>query len=149
MDAPDDITVLSLDDSWTYKTVLLADLISRKVSTVLHEVSDLNLSQWRVMIAVADQPGRTASAVVDLTPMDKGIVSRAVRTLVEKEIIERRSSKEDGRLSHLFLTASGQVLYSKIVKAMDQGGASGRQLLTRQQQTDLTALLDEAITKYR
>lgn len=149
MDAPDDIAVLSLDDSWTYKTVLLADLISRKVSTVLHEVSDLNLSQWRVMIAVADQPGRTASAVVDLTPMDKGIVSRAVRTLVEKEIIERRSSKEDGRLSHLFLTTSGQTLYSKIVKAMDQGGASGRQLLTRQQQTDLMVLLDEAITKYR
>ncbi|MEM1036782.1 MAG: MarR family winged helix-turn-helix transcriptional regulator [Pseudomonadota bacterium] len=149
MDAPDDITVLSLDDSWTYKTVLLADLISRKVSTVLHEFSDLNLSQWRVMIAVADQPGRTASAVVDLTPMDKGIVSRAVRTLVEKEIIERRSSKEDGRLSHLFLTTSGQTLYSEIVKAMDQGGASGRQLLTRQQQTDLMAVLDEAITKYR
>lgn len=149
MDASDDIAVLSLDDSWTYKTVLLADLISRKVSAVLQDVSDLNLSQWRVMIAVADKPGRTARDVVDLTPMDKGIVSRAVRTLVEKEIIERRSSKQDGRLSHLFLTGSGLTLYSKIARAMVESGASGRKVLNSAQENQLKSVLDDAIIKYR
>lgn len=140
--------ILRLEGSWIYKTVVLADSISKKVDDVVHQVSGLNLSQWRVMAALADRPGRTARDVVDVTPMDKGIVSRAVRTLVEKEIVERKSSREDGRLSLLFLTSTGEALYREIVVAMDENGASGRHSVNKKAQEELIAALDTVINQY-
>lgn len=148
MSKPDGAPVLSLEDSWIYKTVVLADIISRKVSAVVQETSGLNISQWRVMAALADEPGRTARDVVRVTPMDKGIVSRAVSMLVENEIVERRSSRDDGRLSHLFLTSSGEALYRKIVVQMDSCGASGRQSVSDAAQKKLIAALDAVISQY-
>lgn len=144
-----DSPVLKLEGSWIYKTVVLADLISRKAAQVVQDTSGLNLSQWRVMAALADQPGRTARDVVRVTPMDKGIVSRAVRTLVEKEIVKRTSSRNDGRLSHLHLTKSGEALYQTIVAAMDKSGASGRHSVSKEAQARLIAALDTVIDQYK
>lgn len=141
-------SVLKLDDSWIYKTIVLANLISRQVASTVQVVSGLNLSQWRVMAALADNPGRTASEVVDVTPMDKGIVSRAVKTLVNEKIVERRASEDDGRLSHLFLTTKGKSLYQKIVDEMDQNGTSGRNSIDSDVQTSLLSALDRTIQQY-
>ncbi len=71
----------------------------------------LNLSQWRVMAAVAEVPGRTSVEVVTVTPMDKGIVSRATKALLSMGLLRREASQLDGRISHLFLTDDGIELY--------------------------------------
>ncbi|WP_265571481.1 MarR family winged helix-turn-helix transcriptional regulator [Sphingomicrobium nitratireducens] len=97
-----------------YQLVLLADLVSRRIATVVKRREGLNLSHWRVMAAVAEVPGRTAREVVAVTPMDKGIVSRAVKSLIEKGLVERRASDSDGRLGHLHLTTRGEAAYASI-----------------------------------
>jgi len=66
------------------------------------------------MAAVAERPGRTANEVVAITPMDKGIVSRAVKALLDKGMLARKASNEDGRLGHLFLTARGEKKYAAL-----------------------------------
>ncbi|MCI5045478.1 MAG: MarR family winged helix-turn-helix transcriptional regulator, partial [Aquisalinus sp.] len=45
---------------------------------------------------------------------DKGIVSRAVKTLIDLKLVVRKSSASDGRISHLFLSAKGEELYATI-----------------------------------
>lgn len=146
----DDLSLrkLILDESWAYKVSVLADLVARRIAPIVQDVSGLNLSQWRVIAAVADQPGRTASQVVDLTPMDKGIVSRAVRTLVERDLIERRSSKQDGRLSHLYMTVEGDRLYQKIIEALARSGASGDRTGSAEEQAQLISTLQSFIETY-
>ena len=146
----DDLTMqtLILDDSWAYKVTVLADLLARRIAPIVQDVSGLNLSQWRVIAAVADEPGRTASQVVDMTPMDKGIVSRAVRTLVERDLIERRSSKQDGRLSHLYLTDDGSKVYQTIVSALSNAKADGASTGSLEQQQRLLDQLDQFIAVY-
>ena len=144
----DSTPVLKFSESWVYKVTVLADMAARKVTAIVQEVSGLNLSQWRVMAALADQPGRTASEVVDVTPMDKGIVSRAVKTLVDRDLVERRASKDDGRLSFLFLTSEGKALYAKIVTVMDKQGASGRSSITLESQDRLIEALNAVIEQY-
>lgn len=146
----DDLTMrkLILDESWAYKVTVLADLLARRIGPIVQDVSGLNLSQWRVIAAVADQPGRTASQVVDMTPMDKGIVSRAVRTLVERDLIERRSSKQDGRLSHLYLTDDGSKVYQTIVSALSNAKADGASTGSFEQQQRLLEQLDQFIEDY-
>ena len=46
---------LVLENAWTYKIAVLADLISRRITRTLQDVSTLNLSQWRVLAAIADR----------------------------------------------------------------------------------------------
>lgn len=121
-------TSYELDSNWVFSVAVLADQVARRVSNIVNRVSQLNLSHWRVLAAVADKPGRTASEVVDLTPMDKGVVSRAVRHLAETGLLERRSSSTDGRLSYLFMTEAGETTYETIVAALREEGVTGESL---------------------
>ncbi|MEM1193692.1 MAG: helix-turn-helix domain-containing protein [Pseudomonadota bacterium] len=107
--------VINLNDFLPYQLVVLADKIDRRTAKIARERGDLSLSQWRVMAAVAGKAGITARDVVAATPMDKGIVSRALATMVKRGLINRRASAADARLSHLFLTARGTKLYSSMV----------------------------------
>lgn len=143
--AENPITPIPLDESWTYKITVLADRIAKRIAPIAMRVGGLNLSQWRVIAAIADKPGRFASQVVDITPMDKGIVSRAVATLVERDLIERRGSKADGRLSHLHLTDAGQQTFHAIMAELDAAHVSGRAVLPDADMTAFAARLDRLI----
>ena len=47
---------LRLDTYWPYQIVVLADIISRRTAAIVKEQADLNLSQWRVLAAIAENP---------------------------------------------------------------------------------------------
>lgn len=116
--------VIRLDDFLPYQLILAADRVSRMSAAVVKRHEGLNLSHWRVLAAVAEMPGRTANEVVAVTPMDKGIVSRSVKTLIGEGLVERRASDSDGRLGHLHLTAKGRASYDLIardIRAMEAG----------------------------
>lgn len=106
--------IIKLDEYWPYQVTVLADIITRHTTSVLKTHGDLNISQWRVLAAVAESPGRTAAKVVAVTPMDKGIVSRATASLVESHIIEKIHDKIDRRSSRLYLTKTGEKIYAQI-----------------------------------
>lgn len=106
--------VLKLDQFWPYQVTVLADRIARRTSQIV-KVHNLNLSQWRVLAAIADVPGRTAVEVVTVTPMDKGIVSRATKALLKMGFVRRKASQIDGRVSHLHLTKGGLELYQELI----------------------------------
>jgi DNA-binding MarR family transcriptional regulator len=103
--------VIQLDSYWPYQLTVLADRISRRTAALVKAHAGLNLSQWRVLAAIAERPGRTAVDVVTVTPMDKGIVSRATKALLEMGLVVREASQDDGRVSHLHLTEKGHALY--------------------------------------
>jgi len=148
MTGPEATEGLMLEQNWAYKVTVLADRIGRHVAVRVEAASGLNLSQWRVLAAVADRPGRTASEVVAMTPMDKGIVSRAVGFLVERGLLERRASSRDARRSHLFLTDAGQRIHAGIVGELNRSGASGLSTATPEAREALIGLLDAFIAAY-
>ena len=144
----DNFVPLRLEESWIYKIAVLADVVARTIAPIVYRVSGLNLSQWRVIAAIADRPGCTATEVVSITPMDKGLVSRAVRTLVDREIITKQSSEKDGRAIFLRLTAEGKRIYREIVKELDGAGASGRNVLSLEDQAHFHSLLNSVLDRY-
>ena len=107
-------TILKLESYWPYQVTVLADRIARRTSNIVKRY-ELNLSQWRVLAAVAEVPGRTSVEVVTITPMDKGIVSRATKALLEMDLLHRVASQTDGRISHLHMTERGEELYQTIL----------------------------------
>ena len=132
--------VLRLDHYWPYQIAVLSDRIARRTTRIVKE-HGLNLSQWRVLAAVAEQPGRTAVEVVRITPMDKGIVSRATRGLLDLGLIRREASQLDGRLSHLFLTDAGADLYETLTPQVEAITLGVADTLDTTQQERLTAML--------
>lgn len=114
--------VIELENFLPYQVILLADRVSRQSAAIVKRFRDMNLSQWRVLAAVAEAQGRTANDVVAVTPMDKGLVSRAVKSLIERRLIERHASESDGRVGHLYLTRRGARTYREIasdIRAME------------------------------
>lgn len=107
-------TRIGLDNFWAYQVVVLADHVSRYTLDIVRSESDLNQSQWRVLAAIADKPGRSAAEVTAVTPMDKTIVSRAVASLIKDGLIKRTPSAEDKRVGALEMTESGSAHYARI-----------------------------------
>lgn len=105
---------IALDDFWAYQVVVLADQISRYTLEIVRTEANLNQSQWRVLAAVADRPGRSAAEVTAVTPMDKTIVSRAVASLIKDGLIKRTPSQDDKRIGALHMTKLGAQRYNLI-----------------------------------
>jgi DNA-binding MarR family transcriptional regulator len=107
-------TRIGLDNFWAYQVVVLADQVSRYTLEIVRAEAKLNQSQWRVLAAVADKPGRSAAEVTAVTPMDKTIVSRAVASLIKGGFLNRTPSREDKRIGALEMTALGAERYDLI-----------------------------------
>ena len=120
---------IGLDSFWAYQVVVLADQISRHTLDVVRTEADLNLSQWRVLAAIADKPGRSSAEVTAVTPMDKTIVSRAVSSLLKSNMIKRTPSEHDKRVAALEMTELGSERYAlistKLKKTLNAKNLSG------------------------
>ncbi|WP_409432020.1 MarR family winged helix-turn-helix transcriptional regulator [Litorimonas sp. RW-G-Af-16] len=110
--------LIELDKFWAYQAVVLADKISRVTLSIAKDEAGLNLSQWRVLAAIAEKPGRMAAEVVAITPMDKTLVSRAVASLIEAELVTKTSDTQDKRRSALAITPQGHATYASIAKRL-------------------------------
>ncbi len=108
------LDALELETFLPYRLSLLAHLVSHGISSAYEARHGISPAQWRVMAAVAEQPGITAQRVVSRTPMDKVKVSRAVAGLSEQGLLRRSASPRDGRASLLTLTAAGKRVYEDI-----------------------------------
>ena len=113
-----DHPITKLETYWPYQAVVLADLVSRHTNSILKSNGSLNLSQWRVLAAIANQQGCTSAQVVAITPMDKGIVSRATSTLVKNGLVSKKEDPSDRRQSQLFLTEEGLLEYNSVNGAL-------------------------------
>jgi DNA-binding MarR family transcriptional regulator len=75
----------------------------------------LTVTEWRILLQLADRKSLTATEVVEQTAMEKSKVSRAVSSLEARGFVQRTPSEEDHRRKTLSLTERGLKLYSNIV----------------------------------
>ena len=134
-------TVLRLAEYWPYLVTVLSDRIARRTSKIVKDQAGLNLSQWRVMAAIGDTPGRTSREVVQVTPMDKGIVSRATKALLHQGLVYRAASQEDGRVSYLYLTDKGTEVYNRLIPEVEGVLLRAGEVLSEADQTHMSTLL--------
>lgn len=69
--------------------------------------SPFSLSEVRVMFELAHHPDLTATALRETLGLDPGYLSRLLRGLEQRGLVERASSASDGRVSLLNLTTRG------------------------------------------
>ena len=106
---------LSLHDYLPYRLVVASNQVSRVVARAYQTRFGLTVWEWRVIALLGEAEPMTAQALSDIAAMDKVSVSRAVKSLVDRELVVRAERETDRRSRDLRLTASGRALYRKIM----------------------------------
>lgn len=76
--------------------------------------SPFSLTEARVIYELAHRERTTATDLGESLGLDAGYLSRLLRSLQRREVIERTTSLEDGRRKMLTLTESGQGEFAKL-----------------------------------
>ncbi|WP_105169656.1 MarR family winged helix-turn-helix transcriptional regulator [Pseudoalteromonas sp. T1lg23B] len=105
---------LKIDEFLPYRLVKLANKVSAAFSEVYFEQAGLTVPQWRVIAHLAQQKQCSAKQLCDLAEIDKSTMSRAVKQLTDKQLIELCADPNDKRAKLLSLTHMGDVLYAEL-----------------------------------
>lgn len=95
-------------------------LIGRAFYDQLQARHGLSVQQWRILLTVAQHPGATAADIIGHWALEPMAVSRAVRELQQRGLIERRVGSNDRRSQELSLTRKGQSTYNTVVPEANQ-----------------------------
>jgi DNA-binding MarR family transcriptional regulator len=106
--------VLLLREYLPYQLAVASNQVSRMVARRYHSISGLSIWEWRVIAVLAEGKPLAAQELSGAAAMDKVAVSRAVKALLERDLISRERHASDGRSSLLRLTSAGRATYQQV-----------------------------------
>ena len=142
-------TLLATEASPYYQIWVLTNLTAKPFMVRFGERFDLNLTDWRVLLTLADKPDITAQGLADYTGLDKMSVSRVVRKLEAQGRLVRENSESDRRSFHLDLTDAGWAVYEEIAVAAIEREAQVYSGLTEKEIQTLHQLLGKLSVRAR
>ena len=105
---------LPISQSLFFRMVLAVNLTARPFARLYSRKHRLNLTEWRVMIALASVSGVSANEVARLCGLDKMTVSRSLASMVRHGYVARRPARDDRRRLILALTPKGRRVFAAI-----------------------------------
>lgn len=134
-------------DYLTFKLDLLKAEMLRDANQIYRQEVGLDVRSLRLLRAICDNPGVTATGLRELTLIEKTILSKVLAELLELKLIRRSPHRSDARLLQLWPTARGK----KLRAASDVIGhaleSSMLSVLTPAEQKSLNRLLDKLTDK--
>lgn len=88
----------------------LAARIDLAAARTLRPAIDLTPTEWRVISTAGAEPGISPLRVTAVAGVDKSVISRTVKALVGKNLVEARPDPDRSRWTQLFLTPEGERL---------------------------------------
>lgn len=108
-------SALNLDNYIPAQINFLASKISASASAVYLPQFGIGITAWRIMAQLAHEAWVGASHICQVTGMDKGAVSRSLRELETRQLIEIRADAQHGRRQLIALTEKGVALHDTMV----------------------------------
>jgi DNA-binding MarR family transcriptional regulator len=117
-----------------FLTTLLSEVtnaLRRDVTTVYAEKHGLSVSEWRVLSLVAHAGDISFGDLVTQSTSDKALVSRTIRLLESRSLIEILPESPDaGKRLRCHITAAGKALHSKVIPHARRAQAQVLRILT-------------------
>jgi len=110
--------LVQLSNFVTYRISRVHQKLNVQASKILHDSVGLTLTQWRVLAFIGGAGEATASELVRYTAMDKGLVSRNAKMLIESGLVASSHHRNDSRIHLLRLTAAGQGVFETALPRM-------------------------------
>ncbi|MBY6115204.1 MarR family winged helix-turn-helix transcriptional regulator [Mameliella alba] len=102
----------------TYRLAKVQSKLNAQASRILRDHAGLTITQWRI-IAVLGDGGRCTSAQLSrMTAMDKGLISRNVKSLSNEGYLSITRDEADNRALHLDLTDKGREIFERTMPRM-------------------------------
>lgn len=105
---------LALERFLPYRLNVLASVVSNALARIYAERFGITIPQWRIVATLGQYETRTARDIAAHAVMHKSTVSRAVSSLVDRGLLERRPNAEDMREDILALTGAGRAIYEAV-----------------------------------
>lgn len=134
----------------TYRLNVLSKLNDMLSQELYLQGTGLSLPEARCLAAVGSVPGElTVNEVAFETNLDKAQVSRTVKLLVDRGLMSKRPSAEDGRCVQLTLTPQGRSCSAKVMALIEQRNLDLLRCLNEQEQDQLAGMLDRMLEQAR
>ena len=134
----------NLEEFLPYRLSIAANTVSKRIAKT-YAPYKLSRTQWRVMAVLASCRSMTAQSVADKTGMDKTTVSRAVAKMLERDLLKRGASEQDGRSAPLSLSREGRAMFAKIAPEALRQEKELKEMFSDTDLTTLTSFLDKFV----
>jgi DNA-binding MarR family transcriptional regulator len=142
-------SVSSLEKHLGYWLRLVSNNVSAAFARRL-EALDVSVSEWVAMRKLFDQADPISiSALAEQMGMTKAPVSRLVERLVQKELVNRQDSRNDGRAQQIWLSTAGQKLVPKLAALADENDEAFFGYLPISGRLTMIALMKDIAKHYR
>lgn len=125
----------------TYRISRLHQKLNTQATKILNDAVGVTLNQWRMIAFIGGAETVTASELVRYTAMDKGLVSRNVKSLIENGLVASSEHRKDNRVHVLRLTPEGQKLFDTALPKMRRRQESLRSRLSDEDVANLRRML--------
>ena len=132
-----------LSDAWRLN--FLANFFVGKAYRILEARFGISRPEFVVLYCLSQRPGLVAQEVCDVTGLPKNSISRAVLSLLNRQLIERAPSPKDGRAKSLIMTGSGRSLIDEIIPVFETRQSRMLAALEPDEQRDFRRLLMKLI----
>ena len=120
----------------------LAAEVSAALSVEYQERYGLDIPEWRVLATLGFRDDAcSAQYIAHCTRTHKSTISRAVTSLMKRQIIERVENEEDRREFRLRLTRKGAALYEELIPRLLRREQEILSCLSAQERRDFARLL--------
>lgn len=135
----------TLLDALSFRISRLAAINERAGGHHFKSEFDLSLSEWRILGVTAAKQGVAFSELRDILLLDKGQLSRTIKSLSKRGLVETRKSESDARQIELSITAEGQALHDRALGFTVERNAVMGAVLTDAEWSELDRLLGKLI----
>ncbi len=103
----------SIRDRITFRLSRLNSRLNAQASRILRENFGISLTQWRVLVMVRALGQPTLTEIAGEGQLDKGQLSRCIRSMVAGGLVTARELESDHRKTRLRLTPEGEQLHRR------------------------------------
>ena len=109
---------LPLQQFLTFRLSRVQAKLNAQASRVLEKTAGLTLTQWRILAFLGSGAGSTSAELTRVAALDKGQVSRKLKSLIEEGLVTARADAADSRVQRLSLSRRGRALYEQTLPTM-------------------------------
>jgi len=106
---------MDLNQFLPYQLSILSLKISKGIAEHYQDQFGINISEWRVLVILYQNPDITAKKIAQLSQMDKVRISRTLKSLVQKDYLTQSKHPLDARAKNYELNKRGIYLMRAVI----------------------------------
>ena len=134
--------ILNLSRFLPYRLSTLSNTVSEIIAQTYKDKFALSVTEWRIIAVLGEAPGASADEVSVTTQIEKSIISRSLKKLLQRHFVIRDVDDADRRRHNLRLSDIGNDVYQQIVPELYQYEASVLDCFSTKEREQFDKLID-------